>query len=310
MQPKNRYCTFIPQESLIEAIDDVCHVLGNWYDSALYFLGESQFLRVLNVHNIQTIVMLATCFVNFGDFNLYYHLWGCALRMGQALELYVDPVNPAPSPGDLDQTTRTGRWLWWSLVINDWLQIPLQAGHSGVDRITAGPTFPGCIESEYRETEAVEPLHFHLVLAQLATTLRRFHERLACLGDDFSALAFVTTSADNELATIVSHLPKHLQPDEQVTNETRRRDEANPWLPWQKENLCILLLYYRLVISRPLWNARNGDALSYESAKAVCLGVSHGILASIKEFDSGDPILHRRLIWYPILTHTLLPSRR
>lgn len=276
----------LPHESALE-------VLHNWYDAALFFLRESQFLRVLDIRNIQTIVILGPSFINFGDFNMYYHMWGCALRMGQTLGL---PSEKAPDLEKVDHLS-AGVWLWRSLVINDWLQIPLQTGHSGVDRTIVGAEFLECISLDNSRALEIESLHFQVVLAKLAAILRRFYEKLLWIQDDFTILAAAVASADSDLATVVSQLPMQLKPDEKISHATRSRDEAHPWLSWQKENICIILLYYRLVFTRPLWDERNTDTPSFESARAICLNICHGILTSIDGFDSQNPIFHRRLIW-------------
>lgn len=271
-------------------------MLQNWYDSALFFLNESQFLRVLDIHNIQTIVILGTCFINFGDFNLYYHLWGCALRMAQALGLDLPPEEMT-GQANVEQG-QLGRRLWRSLVTNDWLQMPLQASHSGVDFFSAGPNFPDCWNSIEPETDSsIEPFDYLIVLAKLGTTLMRFRAKTSLVHNDSQALSAIVASTDDELATIVSQLPGHLRPRIGVTEDLG--EDSHPWLSWQRENLCIVLLYYRLVINRPLCRAQEGsDSSVSDRATAVCLEVPHSILASLKEFDSGDPILHRRLIWY------------
>ncbi|KAF2158416.1 hypothetical protein M409DRAFT_38257 [Zasmidium cellare ATCC 36951] len=256
----------------------------NWYDSALFFLHESQFLRNLHIRNVQTIVILGTCFINFGDFNLYYHLWGCALRMGQALGLQ----NPNQRP----DMSNIGVRLWWSLVMNDWLQIPLQADHSGIDRIAAGVSFPDCNNPS---PSVDSPGQYLLILSKLATTLRRLHESIFSIQDDFTLLAAATTTVDHEIALIVSQLPAYLQPESNPA-------DANEAHKWQRENLCIVLLYYRLVINRPSCNEQNNPSASYTNAKAVCLSAAHGIVSSIREFDTGDPITHRRLIWRAYLS--------
>ena len=187
--------------------------------------------------------------------------------------------------------------LWTALVTNDWLQIPLQAGHHGIDRLSAGLQFPGPIYPASDGSTLVQPLHYQLCQAKLSSKLRHFYENILTAGDDFSALESAVASADCDLATIISQLPGYLRPNEDASIEFRDREEANPWLSWQRENLCILLLYYRLIIHRPLCRDANMDKVGRDKASLVCLAAAHGILASIEEFDSGDPILHRRLVW-------------
>lgn len=168
--------------------------------------------------------------------------------------------------------------------------------------MTAGLEFPDCMAKGFDAQPSLRPLHYLSVLAQLSSTLRQFHENISLMGDDFRSLAAATSSADQEISAIVSRLPIHLQPDDQITPESRSRDAANPWLSWQKESLCILLLYYRLVIKRPLFVGRNQGSESFRKAETVCLDASHSILSSLEEFDGGDPIRHRRLIWYPSMS--------
>jgi hypothetical protein len=141
-------------------------------------------------------------------------------------------------------------------------------------------------------------MQYQFILARLSLTLRVFYEHLVHSGGDYTVLASASLSANGDLATIVSQLPDHLQSEAHLANGFQDREETHPWLLWQKENLCILLLYYRLIIYRPLCDIENKDETGRDEAFLVCLDAAHGILASIQEFDSGDPIRHRRLIWY------------
>ncbi|KAJ4251349.1 hypothetical protein NW762_011330 [Fusarium torreyae] len=214
--------------------------------------------------------------------------------MAQALE--ISPEHESVSVDDLDHQSRVQ--LWAALVTNDWLQIPLQAGHSGLDRVNAGSGFPEYAFQFDEDGSAVQPLQYQFILAKLSLTLRVFYEHLVHSGGDYTVLASATLSADHDLATIVSQLPGHLQPEAHLADGPQNRSETYPWLFWQRENLCVILLYYRLVIYRPLCDIANKDEAGRSKAFLVCLDAAHSILASIQEFDSGDPIRHRRLVWY------------
>ena len=220
--------------------------------------------------------------------------------MGQTLNLQNEH---SPQEG-VETAASLQLRLWWALVINDWLQIPLQATHSGVHRITAGAGFLDSVHSGNEPRSDGRPEYYHLVLAKLSMALQKFQEDIHQVGDDFMALELATQSVDQEISLIVTQLPKYLQPDFELTSEAQIRNDNTPWLSWQKENLCILLLYYRLVINRPLCDQRNIGSESFDKARSVCLEASHGIVSTIHEFDSGDPVNHRRLIWYWLAAHS------
>ena len=224
---------------------------------------------------------------------MYYHLWGCAIRMGQSLGLNTLPS--ASSSQTIGQ--HKNERLWRSLVINDWLTIPLQANHLSLNSSSANLRFPIDSQTYATALDGSHAYEYHAVLGKLSMALRRFQERLVLTDNQKRAVASAARDADEELATIVLQLPSHLKADDAADEERFERDLAFPWIPWQKQNICVLLLYYRLAINRSILHSEHGDSLAARGARAVCLDSAHGIYANIVLHDNESPTPDRRLVW-------------
>jgi len=96
-------------------LDDHEKLLNTWYDTALFYLNQADYMRRYDVRSVQAIAVLGMCFNNFGDCNLYEILWTCAIRIAQKLGMHKAHNDIRP---ELNQ--EWCRRLWWTLVICDW----------------------------------------------------------------------------------------------------------------------------------------------------------------------------------------------
>ena len=140
--------------------------------------------------------------------------------------------------------------------------------------------------------EAVAPVHYHRVMAQIARTYYRF--RIA-LRARVLAIEDVVKEADRQLANIIDKLPPHLQPDSPEHSQNAVRDENCPWIAWQRWDLCLVLLYYRLNINRTLQKEWLASPDSLSGPRSICISSAKSIVWITQQ--SILPIAKRRQ-WY------------
>lgn len=322
-------------------------MLTNWYDAAIYFLHDADFLRVLDFRNIQTIVVIGSCAIHFGEFNLFRNLWPCALRIAQSIGLHRD----AGHESETCAQRQLRQNVFWSVVISDWLSVPL--GHTCIDdsdfslevpvsaeqlchhhaqeqqqqqqsssvvaippyasESAAAPfscrlsgTATGCCNhtsttTTTTATTTIRPGDFLVAKIKMCNVIHRFQNAAAAhVGVNNNSMSSaaqqrvetIVKDADNELANVISQLPLHLQLDEEETEETVARAQTHAWIPWQRQAITTLFLYYRMVINRT--SICPGDS-RYTRAAAVCLASAHGIVDTI--LNSTDVPLARQRTW-------------
>lgn len=213
----------------------------NWYDSALYFLHQADFLRLLDVRNIQTISILGAVFSNFGDLNLYYNLLGCAVRIAESLGINNDYTHFTGILPDL----RSQRRLWWSLVVLDWLNLPLgQTCISENDFIVELPS----IGSDPISERDLDSNNHQAMMCKIAQLLYRFQATL-CDSTDWETVEKTVAIADGRIIDLMEELG--------VGSMEACTIAENPattrfYGPTQLRNLLLVLFYYRILINRTL----------------------------------------------------------
>lgn len=137
--------------------------------------------------------------------------------------------------------------------------------------------------------EAVVPVQYHIIMARIAITHHRFHVELRAKR---KPLINIVRDADDRLAGIINTLPAHLQPDEMKTDQTEQRDERNPWIAWQRYDLTLVLLYFRLLIHHTLQGAWLASPDEFSGPRAICLNSAKGIIWLSRQWD--QPVARRR----------------
>lgn len=133
------------------------------------------------------------------------------------------------------------------------------------------------------------PVDYHIFMIRVSSINERFRRNLR-----FSQqpLLEIVQKIDNELAEIISTLPSHLHPDEPQNDYTARRDEAYPWIPWQRKYLKLVLLYHRMVVNRTLQRSWLVEQERYCGPRAICLSSARSILLIQREWTT--PLTKRR----------------
>ncbi|KAF1993160.1 hypothetical protein P154DRAFT_450946 [Amniculicola lignicola CBS 123094] len=273
---------------------DANTVLGNWYDATEYFLNKAQFMRVVDIRNVQTIAILKECCPHFADFNRFYHLLACAVRTSQVLELSNDNAHPDETAHE----TQVRRRLWWSLIIGDWLTFQLGPACIQGDFFVEMPTDMDDrrLEPSYEEIASLthRPIQWFIAMSRIACALYRFHSSLPFEHEDRRLLLDNIQQADEELANLISTLPPHLQADEAETSITVERDKLLPWIPWQRRSITVMLFYFRMVIHRTLLKYDCGDVISKKRAVTICQDSAHGIMSTIL---GPQGVVFRQNVW-------------
>jgi hypothetical protein len=271
-------------------------LLLNWYDSALYFLHKGDFLRNADIRTVQAIAILGIVFNNVGDSKLHNTLWACAIRIAQSLKMDDDRAHQ-DEPLHLTQMRCR---LWWTLILCEWIPIPyrapcIQEGDFQVE-------LPACLDDQELESAIVisegrpRPVQYHIAMIKLAILYHRFRCSLKLCAGQTTKTASLVLKTDEALANIIEDLPLHLQGGGQSSDPRVTSQEiTDPWIPWQRTNLSLVLFYYRIVINRVLQDQWVQDPTAFARARAICLSSARGIISLATEF-TGSLARHRP--WY------------
>ncbi|CAI7576882.1 unnamed protein product [Penicillium glandicola] len=264
---------------------DLSFVMINWYNAALFYLNQGDFLRNHHIRSVQAVAVLSIVFNNIKDTNFQESLLASAIRIGQALNLDQDSSNIHES--FVQRETR--RRAWWTLIICEWLATPRRPSCvSELDFDVALPSvvtddeiFPEGIRLHYPQQHP-RPIQYHIAMAKTALVYHRFNSLLRLAQWDTSHMTSAVMDADQELAYIIDDLHSHLQADEVQTWKTSERDLQHPWIVWQKASLSTVLLYYRSVINRtlqPHW--LKGENVQARTS-SICIGSARAILSNLQ----------------------------
>ncbi|KAL2828333.1 hypothetical protein BJY01DRAFT_228563 [Aspergillus pseudoustus] len=266
-------------------------VLNNWYDAAVFFLNQGDFLRHHHIRSVQAVAVLSIVFNNIKDTSFQESILASAIRIAQALRLDQDAANTHASV--IDRETR--RRVWWTLMICEWLAIPHRP--PCVSELDFDVAFPSLATDDEISPAKISlnspshqprPVQYHIALSKIAIVYHRFRSLLRLTRWESSQITSVVIGADQELADLIDDLPPHLQADEVQTPKTQHRDLLHPWIAWQKSSLSTVLLYYRTLISRTLqghWI--DGDAVEAR-IRSICLGSAQGIISNIRAGPVAD----------------------
>ncbi|KAJ5338928.1 hypothetical protein N7452_005656 [Penicillium brevicompactum] len=263
------------------AIDRISVLRENWYDAALYFLHRADFLRLLDVRNIQTISILGTVFSNFGDLNLYYNLLGCAIRIGESLGINNDYTHFSPILPDL----QSQRHLWWSLVILDWLNLPL--GQPCINDSDFVVEMPSMGVRSVAESDPCSSNH-QSIMARIASLLYQFQASF-CASKSWETTGNTVETAETMIAiltTEVTSLAPIPGPGDAHAQSVDQQPDAFTYD--QRHNLLLTLLYNRILVNRTMVSRQ--PSLSSEDIRLLrCLESAHHIIKICKSMD----MLHR-----------------
>ncbi|KAE9989012.1 hypothetical protein EG328_003329 [Venturia inaequalis] len=270
-------------------------LLHNWYDSALYFLHQGDYLRNHDMRTVQAVAILGIVFTNMGDSKLQSLIWSSAIRIAQSLRMDDDRANLHESA----IATQVRRRLWWTLVICEWLPVPYRA-----PCITAADfnvDIPTIVNDDELDAVAVElnnsprPVEYHLQMIKISRLIHSFRSSLRQTDGQTRQISNLVLRTDEALAEIIESLPSHLQMHQVPTDEALADEKHSPWIAWQRLNLSLSLLYYRIVINRVLQDQWFQDPETFARTRAICLSSAQGIISLSAQFD---PSLARHRPWY------------
>ena len=134
--------------------------------------------------------------------------------------------------------------------------------------------------------EIIAPIQYHRVMAQISITIHRFRMNLRYRRMPPQQ---VVLQADAQLAELIDTMPSHLQPD---APHDLRREEMHPWIAWQKWDLSLVFLYYRLHINRTLQRCWLSAPEILSGPRSICVSSAKGIVWVTQH--SNQPIAKRR----------------
>lgn len=273
-------------------IDRIALLRENWYDAALYFLHEADFLRLLDVRNVQTISILGTVFSNFGDLNLYYNLLGCAVRISESLGINNDYTHLTGILPDL----RSQRCLWWSLVILDWLNLPL--GQPCISDNGFIVEMPSVGSSSAPESDW-DPSNHQAIMCKIALLLYQFQTTL-CASMDWEAVENAVVRFDEKLVNLMKELGSsytEMVGLDDACISTAKSDAADFSDSNQRQNLLLILLYSRMLINRTLIK-QSPLLIAKEISLQRCLKSARSIIKVCMAMENSGQLV---ATWYVLL---------
>lgn len=270
-------------------------LLHNWYDSAIYFLHQGDYLRNHDIRTVQTIAILGIVFSNVGDSKLQEVMWAGAIRIAQSLRMDDEGANLYES----SIMRQVRRRLWWTLVICEWLPTPYR-----VPCIIATDFHvedPAIIEDEELDAPSVvlhdspRPIEYHLQMIKLSRLIHAFRTSLRQIHGQDKGVVDLVLKTDEALAKIIEDLPSHLQMYQVPNHAAWVQEHYKPWIAWQRLHLSSALLYCRIVINRVLQDQWVQDPETFARTRAICLSSAQGIISLSTQFD---PSLARHRPWY------------
>ncbi|TVY52882.1 putative transcription factor lepB, partial [Lachnellula cervina] len=252
-------------------------LLLNWYDSALYFLQRADFLRRWDVRTVQATAILGIVSINVGDSKMQSVLWACAIRIAQFLNMGNDRAHQNESL----LLTETRRRLWWTLVICEWIPIPYHA--PCISQADFQIELPATLDDEELQSSSrlddlPRPIQYHIVMIQLAKIYHRFRSALNLVSGKAADIVTLVLQTDEALADNIAGLPPHLQ-FEISSSSSVTPDIEKPWIQWQRINISLILLYYRIAVNRVLQNQWVQDPTTFARTRAICLDSARGIIS-------------------------------
>jgi hypothetical protein len=188
---------------------------------------------------------------------------------------------------------KSRRRLWWTLVIREWLAIPLRTLFTSDRDFTcrlplvisdAQLAYSGCaiIKASSHELCLVE---YHIVMAAIAKIFHQLHVKFRLRRLSPAQVAARVIQADDQLADVIEHLPSHLRHNADISIKEREELEQRlPWIATQKTRLIVVLLYYRLAINRILQAYWIEGSTNFERARSICLSSAVGLVYSVTSF--------------------------
>ena len=137
-----------------------------------------------------------------------------------------------------------------------------------------------CIDDDYPR-----PVQYHIAMIRLAQEYHRFRSRLPIMVGNAVELKAFVLEVDEGLARIIDELPPHLTMSGQIDDDT-------PWTHWQRKNLALALLFYRLNVNRVLQHQWLSCDITFKRARAICLSAAKAII-SLVDGDNDSLVLYR-----------------
>ncbi|KAL1306882.1 hypothetical protein AAFC00_005529 [Neodothiora populina] len=287
------------QEAVMAGLphDHVATVLENWYEASICYLNRADFMRQHNMRTVQTIAILLGLYKGMGDFGLHSTHLASGLRIAQ--NLHLDSDSHHMSASILDNEVR--RRVWWTLVICEWLQRPL--GLPLVRQTDFDVALPLDIDDEELEGQSPLPcdhsprrprpraVQYHLAMIAISKLWHGFRTSLTTARHSPDELEALVLHSDEALANIIADLPIHLQEDS--PSHSPDHPSTRPWLSWQRNNLSMTILYYRMAINRVLQDQWVQKPNSHARTQAICVGSAQAIVSLVDDRYTAASARHR-----------------
>lgn len=182
-------------------------------------------------------------------------------------------------------------------MVCEWIPVPCRV--SCISEADFEVALPAVLDDEVIDQDgAPQPtmISYHVAMIQVSVVYHRFRSALRLSGGALEDISLIVANADESLANIIEHLPQHLRgQDDLVDNDIQQKDSDLGWISWQRQNLCVVLLYFRIVINRVLQDQWIQDPVTFVRTRSICLSSAQGIINMAKGYT--EPIARHRT-WY------------
>lgn len=108
-------------------------------------------------------------------------------------------------------------------------------------------------------------------MIQIATIYHRFRCALRLKASRSDEISVLVIESDESLANLIEGFPDHLQGGHDFTSPSGAPDIDQSWIAWQRTNLSLVPLYYRIVINRVLQDQWIQDPTTFERTRSIAL---------------------------------------
>ncbi|KAH7309983.1 hypothetical protein BKA65DRAFT_414326 [Rhexocercosporidium sp. MPI-PUGE-AT-0058] len=242
---------------LSDSASDFQAISRTWYEAVFEELNRVDFLGVPAVSTVQTVAILPLIHRNLGEVEREYNLLAVAINTAKALQMDLLGREDSQLPRSSSirywrerSNRELGRRLWWTLVICDWMMMPMRpcmiepgsftstlsmesdTSHRNII-ISSTPALAPNIDLPYFP----EPLAYHIFVARIASIVRPYRDR---------SVKYSVPGACNTLQALESlaqALPPHLSLDK---DPWFSKTSLFPWIEAQRSLVIMLLSVCRI----------------------------------------------------------------
>ncbi|CAM1508991.1 Fc.00g027300.m01.CDS01 [Cosmosporella sp. VM-42] len=289
------------------------------HDQCLQLLHEANFMAVHTLQAIQTISILLQVSHNLGQSDLVSVLLSCAVRIAQSLNLHRVGADRSQNAESSEHPTQIlidreiKKRVWWSLIRQDWLQIPFQNTYSIHITQFNTPMPSNCHEDPLlmiadgkivdRPRDTYTQNSYTNILNEISILVWRHQERLVSVGhpktssDGLRNLYEQVLRADEELRHSWRELPIFLR-DESI------EFELPPYRVSHLKRIHHLSMAHKIFTIHRHFQLQSFKDNWYAHTRMSCVLIAQRCLRDIEAWPEDTSTMMITKMW-TVITHTV-----